>query len=257
MTLLNKDKTLDISFIRASQQELTERVAPENQEKEGYIAGWASTEALDSYDTVIVAGAFTESIAERGLNGPRSVKLLLHHDRTQVAGIITRLEYVGSRLWMEAQLQLEVGYVRDAYLIAKSTGGLNFSVGFKILQYKWSDDDNDDPTLYITKGDLLEVSVVAFPANEECTMDVIRQDTSISTISDFEKSLVSEGIVKSRNDAKRVTLVVKRAMHIFGSHESLADAETKSNRPRLDEQYAELSKKLDQVRQSVAPEAQT
>jgi phage prohead protease, HK97 family len=255
--MFNPTKTLDLNYIRATDQEIEQRVAPENQGKEGYIAGWASTEAIDSYETIIEAGAFSESLAKRGLTGPQGIKLLLHHDRTKVAGSLTRLEYVGSRLWLEAQLELDIGYVKDTYLAAKASGGLSFSVGFRVFDVDWREIEGRGEVLVVTKGDLIEVSVVTFPANDECIMDDIRNEPEITTISDFEKSLVLQGIAKSRNDAKRVTLAVKRSLHIFGSHKSQEDNETKSNRPMPDEQYAELSKKLDQIRQSVAPEAQT
>jgi HK97 family phage prohead protease len=251
---INRERIFDVGFIPATREEIDVRVADENKEKPGYVAGWASTEALDSYDSIVVAGAFEDSISNRGLKGPKSVKLLLHHDREKIAGAITRLEYVGPKLWIEAQLALSIGYVRDVYEISKITGGLNFSVGFYLEDYRWGDKDEGEDTLFILKADLIEVSIVTFPANHECTMDVVRSE-KISTVSDFEKSLVTQGVVKSRNDAKRVTLAVKRDLHVFGAVGSQVEPAEKSNRPMLDEKFAALADKISSIRSSIAPEA--
>ena len=57
--------------------------------------------------------------------------------------------------------------------IAKQNGGLNFSVGFSLEEYTFVDGDKseDGEYLIISQGDLMEVSVVVFPAQLEATMD--------------------------------------------------------------------------------------
>lgn len=222
---------------------------------DGYVAGWASTPDRDSADHVVLPGAFDESIRMKGLVGPKAIRLLLHHDWTLVPGVIKVLDTRNGRLWIEAQLDLEISYARDAYLAAKAVGGLNFSVGFRRQESRWVmigdwGDDDFDEYLEISKADLWEVSVVTFPANTECTMDFIKQQP-IESLADFERSLVAQGIVKTRNEARRVTLAVKSAGNLF----AVKPPEVKDP-PRLaDEGVKTIQAKLDALRAKMAPVA--
>lgn len=189
---------------------------------DGYIAGWASTPDLDSYHHVVQPGAFDKAIKGRGLTGARGIKLLLNHDWDTPAGLIKVLETRGDRLWIEAQMLLDVTYVADAYKIMKALGGWSFSVGFMLEDYEFKFKDDEFEYLLITAGDLYEVSAVPFPANEKCTMDFIKsrleapEIPEIKSASEFEKFLVNELGVPSRQTAHKITLAVKSHLHLFG-----------------------------------------
>lgn len=184
----------------------------------GFVAGWASTADMDSYRHVVVGGAFQESINDRGLSGPRGIKLLAGHSWEKLAGKIEVLEYRGDRLWIEAQLNLDISYVRDLYEAAKMNGGLSFSVGFELKGYGWEEDENENEFLRIDRGDLYEISVVPFPGNEAAQMTFIKTrdalkaqeaETTTGVVSEFEKALVASGLAKSRNHASRITDAIK------------------------------------------------
>jgi HK97 family phage prohead protease len=130
------------------------------------ISGVASSPAPDSYNHIVRVGAFDRSIRARGLTGPKGIKLLLGHDHTKVAGVITSLRTVGDALRIEADLNLRVSYVRDAYEIIKQNSGLSFSVGFKLEDF-----EETKTHLIIKQGDLHEVSIVSFPACVDAVMD--------------------------------------------------------------------------------------
>jgi HK97 family phage prohead protease len=130
------------------------------------ISGVASSPAPDSYNHIVKTGAFDRSIRARGLTGPKGIKLLLGHNPDKVAGVITSLRTVGDALRIEADLNLRVSYVRDAYEIIKQVGGLSFSVGFKLEDY-----EETKSHLIIKQGDLHEISIVSFPACSDATMD--------------------------------------------------------------------------------------
>ena len=225
---------LQLTFTPATELELK---AIGDNLQEGYIAGWASTPDRDRGNHVVMTGAFDESIRERGLQGPKGVKLLINHAWDKGAGAITVLETRNGRLWMEAQLNLDITYVKDAYLAAKSAGGYSFSVGFRRQEWAWIvDEDDNDEYLSISKADLWEVSMVPFPMNEECTIEFMKSADSIETLADFERYLMSQGIVKSRNVARNITRVVKSVPHLFQSKEEpprLAANDVKSIRSKL------------------------
>lgn len=189
---------------------------------EGFIAGWATSPALNSYGYKVAAGAFDQSIRERGLTGPTGVKLLVEH-RSGVAGPILKLEPRGERLWIEAQLDLNISYAKDAYYAAKSVGGVNFSVGFDIKESHW---DEDAELFTVLRGDLHEVSVVTFPANADAQMLIVHSSGTspapniakpAATMAEFEKRLVALGFAPSRNDARRLAQEAKRHAHLFGN----------------------------------------
>jgi HK97 family phage prohead protease len=227
-----KAKTLELNLQQASPEEWEAvKKALGDEIPEGYVAGWASTPSLDSYRDVVVPGAFDASIATRGLTGPKGIKLLLNHDWAQVAGVIKVLEQRGNKLWIEAQLNLKISYAADMYEAIKSTGGMSFSVGFFLQEYNIRKDANDRDYFELVKGDLFEVSIVPFPANSDAIMEFYKsadivleamgvplleeEDNICSTLAEFEKMLVSNGIVKSRNDARLVTLEVQQHAHLF------------------------------------------
>jgi HK97 family phage prohead protease len=196
---------------------------------EGFVAGWASTPDRDLYDHIVHTGAFDASIKARGISGPAGIKLLIGHDWNKVGGVITVLETRNGRLWLEAQLNLNISYAKDAYEACKINGGLNFSVGFMLQDYEFKEETvTKEEMLHIYRGDLFEVSVVPFPGNEACTMDVVKTRQAaapkIETFSSFEKLLVSSGLAKSRNEANRILGVVKSCSHLF-------QAETPPNTP--------------------------
>lgn len=213
------DQQFMVKFQPASEAEM--KALGENI-PEGYVAGWASTADLDSYRHIVAANAFAESIALKGLTGPKGIKFLLNHNWRQVAGVIRVLEYRGDRLWIEAQLDLSISYAKDAYQACKIVGGLNFSVGFFVDEYEVKQDANKNDYYVITKGDLFEVSVVPFPGNSEATMEFVkdRGGAAPKTVAEFEKALVAKGLATSRSDAHRITLAVKEALHLFAPVET-------------------------------------
>lgn len=212
----------NVTFEPATTEEITKALGGADA-PEGYIAGWASTPDIDSYGHKVIKGAFSEAIAKRGLTGPKGIKLLIGHNWNQLGGAIKVLEYRGERLWIEAQLAIDIGYVSDAYKAAKILGGTNFSVGFMLQDYSWKEDASGNEYLQIERGDLFEVSVVPFPGNEEATMTFIKSaegtseddDEALPTVSEFEKALVRSDLVKSRNQAREITNLVKANLALF------------------------------------------
>jgi HK97 family phage prohead protease len=214
---------IDIAKLKAAPQELQVAFAPATQAElkalgtkpDGYIAGWASSTALNHYGYSVAADAFDEAIASRGFTGPKGIRFLLQHDWSRIGGVIEVLERRGNRIWIEVQLLLDIGYVKDFHVAAKAVGGLNFSVGFRVIDTHY-DDKTDDLT--VTKGDLYEISGVTFGAQDDAEMTVVHSrpaPDACQTIAEFEKRLVSLGLATSRNDARRLAQEAKRHVHLF------------------------------------------
>jgi HK97 family phage prohead protease len=201
----------------------------------GYFEGIASTPSTDSYGHQVLKGAFDKSIRQKGLTGPRGIKLLAHHDWSKPAGVITKLKTVGDELQIAGQLNLNVSYVKDVHEIAVQNGGLNFSVGFMLddFEYVEEKDSKDGEYLLIKTGELMEVSVVVFPAQVEAEMTLIKTH---DTMAQLEKALVAQGLCRSRGDAHKLANYLKQNSHLFlDSREPLAESIV-SDHPLLDVQ---------------------
>lgn len=221
---------LPISFVPATDLEIK---AVGDNLPEGFVAGWASTPDIDCYGHSVDPNAFSESIQRRGLKGPLSVKFFLDHSASKIAGNITKLEVKGKKgLWIEAQFNLKISYVQDHYEAAKSAGGINFSVGFYPEEYSEKMTDGDK-YWHITKGDLVEVSSVAIPANESCQQLVIKTkepvtEPLVETVAGFEKYLLASGLTPTRTKAHEITLAVKEYLHLFAPPAHVADGNSSS-----------------------------
>ena len=70
---------------------------------------------------------------------------------------------------------MDIPHVRDLHSAIKHSGGLSFSVGFTLEDFDLVDDAKPgEPWLIIKSGDLMEVSVVTFPACASATMDMAK-----------------------------------------------------------------------------------
>lgn len=217
----DKRHSLDLGFQHASVEEMRKQmgITDLSEVPDGTIAGWASTADVDLAGHVVKAGAFDESIKTKGLSGPKGIKLLIQHDRDKPAGVITKLVTIGSRLWMEAKMNLNISYVKDFYEAAKDNGGLSFSVGFYLKEEDSEIIETKDMyQLHIAKAELEEVSVVVFPCQPNAGMTFIKDDSSLpsyETVAEFEKALVAKGLAANRNDAQAITRAVKAQGTLF------------------------------------------
>jgi HK97 family phage prohead protease len=183
---------------------------------DGFIAGTASTTAVDIARHKILKGAFDESIKAKGLTGPKGIKLLAYHDWHRPAGVIKRLDTVGDDLKIAAQLNLNVGYVKDIHEISKQNGGLSFSPGFLLEKFRFAEDERTkNEILVVEKGELVEVSIVAWPAQPEATMSFVKEATADTSPSEFEKLLITNGFALNRNQAHKLMQLCKGAIHLF------------------------------------------
>jgi HK97 family phage prohead protease len=206
----------------------------ENQ-PDGYFAGIASTPSTDLYGHRVMKGAFDKSIRKKGLTGPRGIKLLAHHDWSKPAGVIKKLKTVDDELQIEGQLNLSVSYVKDVHEIALQNGGLNFSVGFTLQEFEFVEEEKseDGEYLLIKSGDLMEVSVVVFPAQLEAEMTFIKNH---ETMSQLEKALVADGLCKNRSEAHRLANYLKQNSHLFIDSRQPSVEPTVEGHPLLDVQ---------------------
>jgi HK97 family phage prohead protease len=172
---------------------------------QGFIKGIATTPKVDSYDDIIAPGAFLQSITERGVTGPRGIKMLAQHNSDMPIGNWTKLEYDGEKLLVEGQLDLNDKHGQEYHRHVKTDKVGSLSVGFRTQERTYNEDTY---VRTITKGDLREISLVTFPANEDAVITEVKSEDSIPRLSALEKKIAQEfGL--SRKQACGLIRVIK------------------------------------------------
>jgi len=219
------------------------------EKPDGFIAGVASSPTIDAYGHVVAPGAFDASIKKKGFGGPGGVLLLAHHDPEKPMGAIRKLQTVGKNLEIEAELALKSSRVRDLYEETKLAGGLSFSVGFRLEDFEFAEQMNaqgeKEEVFLIKQGDLREISIVAFPANTDARMSVVKQEDidikawlaemapalmalkdSVTEV-ELERALAAKGFARSRNEAHKFFALMKSCAHLLQDKPAHAGGDVK------------------------------
>ena len=132
---------------------------------QGVIEGYASTFGgpPDSYGDVVEHGAFSKSLSEHKEAGTMPV-FLWSHDPSRPIGHFTEMREDAHGLRVVGQINRETTAGRDAFEHAKAGDVSAFSIGYRVPEGgRRFDKRNTSATLI--EVDLLEVSLVALPAN--------------------------------------------------------------------------------------------
>lgn len=140
----------------------------ENGEFEGYISTYYD---VDSYGTYFMPGAWDKSI-ER-FNSGEVIPVLWSHDRTKPLGKCTELRSDEKGLWAHGKLTMEDPQSQTAYAHMKDGSVLGLSVGFE-LDYDAVEYNQDLDAYGIADADLMEYSVVVFPANKNAKITQVK-----------------------------------------------------------------------------------
>ncbi|MDR0580728.1 MAG: HK97 family phage prohead protease [Holosporaceae bacterium] len=140
----------------------------------GEISGYASVfNSLDGYGDVVVSGAFKNAVADFILG--KKPKLLWQHDINAPIGVLEEICEDDYGLFVKGRLLLEIPKAKEVYFLLKSRAIDGFSIGYKIKNNHFKNNKQ-----YLTDIDLLEVSVVTFPACEKAIVGEIKSDDGAS-----------------------------------------------------------------------------
>lgn len=180
----------------------------EDISEDGTFKGWASTFGgpPDSYNDIIVYGAFTETLKKGGRNG-NGIAMLYQHNSSQPIGVWTKLEELKKGLKVEGQLVMDVQVAKETHSLMKAGAIKGLSIGY---DYARLPDGSRDPDAYeivekpkgryvryLKKLELWEVSPVTFPANTRATITTVKQFERCKTPRELEDALREAGLSKS------------------------------------------------------------
>lgn len=188
--------------------------------EEFVVEGYGSVfGVVDSYGEVVAKGAFTDSLREIKATG-RPLPMLWQHRSGTPIGVWTELRQDDRGLYQKGRLIKGVQAAEEARLLAMAGAVSGLSIGY------WVRDDSTDEKTRVTtlkKLDLVETSLVTFPANDDARVDAVKfalAHGGIPTVRDFETVLRREvGLSKSQ-----ARIVVSKGFAALARMESDAEA---------------------------------
>lgn len=167
--------------------------------EDGSFNGYGSVfGVVDSYQEVVAKGAFTDSLAELSAKG-RPVPVLWQHRSGEPIGAWSDLKEDDHGLFGEGQILLDAGDMeRRAYAHMKARTVTGLSIGYWVRESSF---DEKTGIRTLTKLDLVEISLVTFPANDDARVEAVKFKLAhgeLPTDREFEKYLREAGFSKTR-----------------------------------------------------------
>jgi HK97 family phage prohead protease len=172
----------------------------------GEIEGYASVFGVrDSYNEVVLPGAFSDSLAKHKREGTYPL-MLWQHNPDEPIGVWNELSDDGKGLFGKGKLLQGVRRADEALIMLKAGAIQGMSIGYREVDVTPA--DNTTPR-QLVKLDLLEASIVSFPANRRARVDAVKADVMMSdfarrlrdgdapSIKEFEDVLREAGVPKA------------------------------------------------------------
>lgn len=177
----------------------------------GEFDGYGSVFGVkDSYSDIVMAGAFAKTLADWKAKGSMPA-MLWQHDPHEPIGIYTDIKEDDVGLYVKGRLLIEddpLAKRAHAHMKAGSLSGL--SIGYWLNDYDY---DGSKDAFLLREIDLLEISLVTFPANDAARVSNVKSalaDGVLPRPSDMERLLRDAGL--SRTQAKAFMACGYRAL---------------------------------------------
>lgn len=162
---------------------------------------------IDSYGDIIQKGAFNDALMEIAKTGNYPAMLSQHGiDSYTPVGIYTLIKEDEKGLYVEGKLA-DTQEGRDLYALMKMTPRpaiKGLSIGFRVKEAEFPTNIKGCERI-IKSVDLLEISIVTFPANKKATITNVKSEIDVR---EAEMSLKEAGY--SAKEAKTIISIIKR-----------------------------------------------
>lgn len=161
------------------------KVLGETGEFEGYVLTYGN---VDQGGDICLKGCATESIRKRP---PGKIKMLLSHNVSDIIGKWTDFIDDEKGLLGKGRLFLDIQKGKETYSLMKEDAIDGLSIGYLTIKDRY---DPDRRARLLEEIDLREVSVCAFPMNEDAVVTAVKtMAADIKTIRQFEDFLRDHG----------------------------------------------------------------
>ena len=206
--------------------------------EEGSIEGYASVfGGVDSYGDTIEKTAFDSVIK----SGQKPLMFYQHNRWSIPIGVWEELSVDEKGLKVKGRLNLELAEAREVYSALKF-GSLNgMSIGFR-MKDKDYEYDEDDICHIKNISELLEISIVNFPADKEARIDNVKsEDRDLNDIRDCEHYLRELGI--SKKMAQKLISVIKTAKSAVSDSQKPEDAKLAAELEKIQQKLNHILRK--------------
>ena len=206
--------------------------------EEGSIEGYASVfGGVDSYGDTIEKTAFDGVIK----SGQKPLMFYQHNRWSIPIGVWEEMSVDEKGLKVKGRLNLELEEAREVYSALKF-GSLNgMSIGFRMKDKDYEYDDED--ICHIKNiSELLEISIVNFPADKEARIDNVKsEDRDLNDIRDCEHYLRDLGI--SKKMAQKLISVIKTAKSAVSDSQKPDDAKKAAELEKIQQKLNQILRK--------------
>ncbi|WP_342594532.1 HK97 family phage prohead protease [Salinicola lusitanus] len=169
-------------------------------DEDGLFSGYGSVFGnVDSYGEVVERGAFGKSLRAIADSG-RKVPVLWQHRQGEPIGIYTKLEEDDRGLYVEGRLlkdSVRQAAEAHALMVAGAVSGL--SIGYYVIDDSF---DESERVRRLKELELMEISLVTFPANDEARVEAVKfaiAHGTLPNLPDFERFLREAGFSKTQS----------------------------------------------------------
>lgn len=160
---------------------------------DGQIEGYGSVFGnTDSYGDIVAKGAFSGSIKEHKASGTMPA-LLWQHRSDSPCGVWLEMREDENGLFMRGKLAMDTVKGKEAHSLLKLGALKGLSIGFMTRD---SDYDAKSDIRTIKDVELVETSLVTFPANSKARITGVKSSDEITTLKDAERVLRDSGFSK-------------------------------------------------------------
>lgn len=186
-----KDKLLKLSSAFSVKQDQKDQAV--------YIEGYASTTDVDRHGDVVPT-----SVWEKGIqNYIKNPVILAFHDHNKPCGRMVEHKVDGTGFWIKARISAAAD---EVYKLVKDGVLSAFSIGFRIIDAEY----NSAAEVFLIKElELVEVSVVSVPANQNTLFELSKAFSSDAEYKSFKEQFAPRGTsakgLESKEEAKSVS----------------------------------------------------
>jgi HK97 family phage prohead protease len=157
---------------------------------------------VDSYGEKVMPGAFSDSLAKHHKSGTKPL-MLWQHNPSQPIGVWEDLAEDGKGLKGTGRFVMETAKGREVHALLKAGAVRGLSIGYREIKT-----EPDGAVRLLKELDLLEISIVSFPANTRANVTAVKsermdefarrlRDGDPPPIKEFEDILREAGVPKA------------------------------------------------------------
>lgn len=166
--------------------------ASSESERKFKIAGYANTKDKDRTGDIVLPEAWAKGVE----NYRKNPVLLYQHDHGKPIGRSDTVRVDKKGIFVEASVSEAAEKLHGVQTLIKDGALKSFSVGFRVKDAEY---DRSSDSFMIKDVELLEISVVSVPANQESLFSIRKSFEDDQGYEDFKNQFVSEKAIEENN----------------------------------------------------------